>query len=262
LTEPLPLSGRVILVTRPRRQSRPLSEALRRLGATVVEAPAIEIEPPSDFRDLDEAIGRLGRYDWVIFTSANGVEAFFDRLAEVEPGASLKTQRFAAIGPATASSLRERGYEADLVPEKFVAEEVFHAIAGEADVSGKRFLLPRADIAREALPELLRAAGGIVDVVVAYRTVPAEEEMRRASRLVERGEVDMVTFTSASTARSFFAKVDPRAVEGRAVAASIGPITSRALRSLGVPPAVEAERFTTEGLVESILRYYFDRRGN
>lgn len=259
MTEVLPLSGRVILVTRPRRQSRPLADALRRLGATVVEAPAIEIEPPPDFRALDEAIGRLARYDWVIFTSVNGVEAFFDRLAEVMPSASLSSQKLAAIGPATASSLRERGLEAEVVPEKFVAEEVFHAIEGRGEISGKRFLLPRADIAREALPELLRAAGGMVDVVVAYRTVAAEEEMRRASSLVERGEVDMVTFTSASTARSFFAKVDPRLVEGRALAASIGPITSNALREIGVPPAVEAERFTTEGLVESILRYY---RGN
>lgn len=259
MTEALPLSGRTILVTRPRGQSRPLADSLRRLGATVVEAPAIEIEPPSDFHALDEAIGRLALYDWVVFTSVNGVEAFFDRLAEVAPRTSLGSQKLAAIGPATASGLREKGFEADVVPEKFVAEEVFRAIEGRGEISGKRFLLPRADIAREALPGMLRAAGGIVDVVVAYRTVPAEEEMRLASSLVERGEVDMVTFTSASTARSFFAKVDARAVEGRAVLASIGPITSNALRSLGVSPAVEAEPFTTEGLVESILRYY---RGN
>jgi uroporphyrinogen III methyltransferase/synthase len=259
LTEPLPLAGRTILVTRPRRQSRPLSDALRRLGATVVEVPAIEIEPPSDFRGLDEALGRLATYDWVVFTSVNGVEAFFDRLSETQPQTLSSSQKFAAIGPATAESLRERGFEAEVVPEKFVAEEVFRAIADRGELSGKRFLLPRADIAREALPDLLKASGAIVDVVVAYRTVADDEEMRRASALVERGDVDMVTFTSASTARSFFARVDPRAVEGRVRAASIGPITSNALRSLGVTPTVEAERFTTEGLVEAILRYY---RGN
>jgi len=256
LTEPLPLAGRTILVTRPRRQSRPLADALRLLGATVVEAPAISIEPPSDFRGLDEALGRAATYDWVVFTSVNGVEAFFDRLAEVRPQTLLSSQRFAAIGPATAESLRERGFEAEVVPEKFVAEEVFRAIAGRGEVSGKRFLLPRADIARKALPDLLRASGAIVDVVVAYRTVANDEEMRRAWELVERGAVDLVTFTSASTARSFFAEVDPRSVEGRTRAASIGPITSNALRSLGIAPAVEAERFTTEGLVEAILRYY------
>ncbi len=256
MTEPLPLLGRTILVTRPRRQSRPLADALRRLGATVIEAPAIEIEPPPDFRPLDEAIGRLATYDWVVFTSVNGVEAFFDRLSEVRPEAISSSPRLAAIGPATAESLRERGFEADVVPGKYTAEEVFRAIAGRGELSEKRFLLPRADIAREALPELLKAAGAIVDVVVAYSTVGNDGEMRRASELVGRGEVDMVTFTSASTARSFFAKVDPRAVENRARAASIGPITSSALRELGVTPTVEAERFTTEGLVEAILRHY------
>jgi len=256
VTEPLPLAGRTILVTRPRRQSRPLADALRRLGASVVEAPAIEIEPPSDFRPLDEAIGRLATYDWVVFTSVNGVEAFFDRLSEVRPEALSSSPKLAAIGPATAESLRERGFEADVVPGKYVAEEVFRAIADRGALSGKRFLLPRADIAREALPELLKAAGAIVDAVVAYRTVRNDGEMRRASELVERGEVDMVTFTSASTARSFFARVDPRAVENGARAASIGPITSNALRELGVTPTVEAERFTTEGLVEAILRHY------
>jgi uroporphyrinogen III methyltransferase/synthase len=256
LTEGLPLAGRTILVTRPRRQSRPLADALRRLGATVVEAPAIEIEPPSDFRGLDEALDRIATYDWVVFTSVNGVEAFFDRLAEVKPRTLIASQKFAAIGPRTSESLRERGFEAEVVPERYVAEEVFRAIADRAEVAGKRFLLPRADIAREALPDLLKASGAIVDVAVAYRTVPASEEMRRASELIERGEVDMVTFTSASTARSFFARVDARAVEGRLRAASIGPITSNALRSLGVSPAVEAERFTTEGLIDAILQYY------
>ena len=256
MTEPLPLAGRTILVTRPRHQSRSLADALQRLGATVVEAPAISIEPPSDFRPLDKALGRLATYDWVVFTSVNGVEAFFDRLSEVRPEALSSSPKLAAIGPATAESLRERGLDAAVVPEKYVAEEVFRALAGRGELSGKRFLLPRADIAREALPELLKAAGAIVDVVVAYRTVRNDGEMRRASELVERGDVDMVTFTSASTARSFFAKVDPRAVENRVLAASIGPITSRALLELGVAPTVEAERFTTEGLVEAILRHY------
>ncbi len=251
---PLPLAGRTILVTRPRRQSRPLADALRRLGAHVIEAPAIEIEPPSNFHPLDEAISRLETCDWLVFTSANGVDAFFDRLSEVRPETPIPKR--AAIGPATAESLRERGLEADVVPDKHVAEEVFRVLVDLGEVSGKRFLLPRADIARDALPDLLRAAGATVDVVVAYRTVSADEEMRRASELVEREAIDMVTFTSASTARSFFAHVNPRAVEGRMRAASIGPITSDALRSLGVAPAVEAERFTTEGLIEAILRYY------
>jgi uroporphyrinogen III methyltransferase/synthase len=250
----LPLAGRTILVTRPRRQSQPLADALRRLGATVVEAPAIEIEPPSDWKPLDEAISRLANYDWLVFTSVNGVEAFFDRLSEIRPGAP--PPRLAAIGPATEESLRDRGLRAEVVPKKHVAEELFRDIASRGEVAGKRFLLPRADIAREALPDLLRRAGATVDVVVAYRTVSAGEEMRRAAELVERGEVDAVTFTSASTARSFFGHVSPRSFEKRARAASIGPITSDALRSLGVTSVVEAERYTTEGLVEALVRCY------
>jgi uroporphyrinogen III methyltransferase/synthase len=243
-------------VTRPRPQARPLADALRRYGAEVVEAPAIRIEPPSDFRAFDEALRNVAGYDWVVFTSANGVDAFFDRISQVNPKAPLSSLKFAAIGPKTASSLRERGFEAAVVPERFVAEEVFRAIAARGEISQDRFLLPRADIAREALPDMLRGAGAIVDVVEAYRTVASNEEMSRASSLVERGEVDVVTFTSASTVRSFFAKIDLRAFRAKTKAASIGPITSAALRELGVVPEVEAERFTTEGLVEAILRYF------
>jgi uroporphyrinogen III methyltransferase/synthase len=256
LTESLPLAGRTILVTRPRHQSRPLTEALDRLGATVVEAPAISIGPPSDFSGLDEALRHLATYDWVVFTSANGVEAFFDRLAAVQPEGRVSTRRLAAIGPATAESLRERGLEPDVVPEKHVAEEVFRAIAAGGEVAGKRFLLPRADIAREALPALLRAAGAIVDAVSVYRTFANDEEMRQAASLVAGGDVAMVIFASASAVRSFFAKVDARFFHGRVAAASIGPITSDALRALGIEPEVEAEPSTTKALVEAIVRHY------
>lgn len=256
MTEGLPLAGRTILVTRPRHQSRPLTEALARLGATVVEAPAISIGPPSDFSVLDEALRRLATYDWVVFTSANGVEAFFDRLSAVQPAGRVSVQKLAAIGPATAESLRERGLEPDVVPEKHVAEEVFRAIAATGEVAGRRFLLPRADIAREALPELLRAAGAIVDAVAAYRTLSNDEEMLRAASLVERGDAAMVIFASASAVRSFFAKVDTRFFRGRVAAASIGPITSDALRALGIEPDVEASPSTTESLVDAIVRYY------
>lgn len=253
---PLPLAGRTILVTRPREKSRPLADALRKLGAEVVEAPAIRIEPPSDPSALDAALRRITAHDWVVFTSANGVDAFFDRIAVVNPGADLSSLRFAAVGPRTAASLRERGREADLVPERSVSEEVFRALAERFHLSGKRFLLPRASLARETLPDLLEAAGALVSSVEAYRTVPADEEMRGASRLVAEGVVDLAIFASASAVRSFFSKVDPRSFAGRGSAASIGPITSEALRELGVTPAIEAESFTAEGLVEAILRHY------
>jgi uroporphyrinogen-III synthase len=255
VSEALPLSGKCIVVTRPRHQSRPLAEALRALGARVIEAPAIGIEPPADFRALDGALDRLEQYDWVVFTSANAVDAFFDRRASLHADRPLPAVRFAAIGPATAESLAERGAAADVVPDRFVAEEVFRALARREDPSGKRFLLPRADIAREALPDLLRKAGGLVDVVEAYRTLPVASEVRRAAELVETGAVDIVTFTSASTARSFFTGVDPGTLRGRFAAASIGPITSGALREFGVEPRIEAENFSTEGLVEAIARF-------
>ncbi|HEY7820248.1 MAG TPA: uroporphyrinogen-III synthase [Vicinamibacteria bacterium] len=259
MSESKPLAGRTILVTRPRGRSASLASALRSLGAEVIEAPAIAIEPPADFGPLDRALSRLPTYDWLVFTSANAVDAVFDRLKEIRPNDSPSTRKVAAVGPATAESLRERGLEADLVPGKFVAEEVFRALLERGEVVERRFLFPAADIARETLPELLRGAGALVEVVVAYRTVPAGDVLKSASSLVERGDVDLVTFTSASTARSFFARVDPRALEGRTKTASIGPVTSAALRDLGVSPDVEAERSTTEGLVEAILRHY---RGN
>jgi uroporphyrinogen III methyltransferase / synthase len=258
-----PLAGKCIVVTRPRHQASSLSQALVELGARVVEAPAIRIEPPADFAPLDGAIAGIGRYAWVVFTSANGVDAFFDRLVQVNPAdAARELSRvcFAAIGPATAGSLRERGHDAAVIPERFVAEEVFRALQGRGEVAGKRFLLPRADIARRALPDLLRAAGARVDVVVAYRTRPATEEIARVAGLLGKEGVDVVTFTSASTARSFFSALDPKTVSGRFASASIGPITSKALRDLGVEPEIEAAEFTVPGLVEAIVRYVIQGR--
>ncbi len=251
----LRLEGKCVVVTRPRHQAHSLSQALGELGARVIEAPAIEIVPPSDFGPLDAALTDNDAYDWVVFTSANAVAAFFERLYRVNPEKDLTSLSFAAIGPATAESLRERGCEVAVIPDRFVAEEVFRALLGREQVAGKRFLLPRADIAREALPELLRAAGGRVDVVVAYRTLPATEEIGRVAALLGNDEVDVVTFTSASTVRSFFSALNPCSVAGRFAAASIGPITSKALRELGVEPAIEAASFDVPGLVQAIVRY-------
>jgi uroporphyrinogen III methyltransferase/synthase len=244
-----PLRGRRIIVTRPRHQAASLANALAALGADVIIAPAIKIEPPTDTAVLDAAISRADDYDWIVFTSVNGVEAFFERVA-CAPRAAL-----AAIGPATAEALSERGLEADVVPERFVAEEVFEALARRTELSGKRFLLPRADIARPALPNLLRGAGAEVDIAVAYRTVASSEDIARAIGFVLEGSVDAVTFTSGSTVRSFFAAADD-AARARVVPASIGPITSAALREQNVEPVIEAERYTTLGLVEAIREHF------
>ena len=144
---------------------------LEALGADVVKAPAIRIVPPESWQALDEALQRIASYDWIVFTSVNGVEVFYERSGRMPPA------HFAAIGPATAEAIAERGARAEVVPARFIAEAVFEALSEHTDVKGKRFLLPRADIAREALPNLLRAAGAEVDVVTAYRTLPATEEI-------------------------------------------------------------------------------------
>jgi uroporphyrinogen III methyltransferase/synthase len=249
-----PLRGKLIVVTRPRHQAGSLTAKLRELGAEVVEAPAIQIEPPEDWQPVDAALGRLDDYDWVVFTSVNAVEAFFGRLRAPLPA----RLHVAAIGPATADALVGRGVTPEVVPERFVAEDVYRAVSARADLGGKKFLLPRADIARQALPRLLREAGAEVDVVVVYRTVPARAEIARAAALVAEGKVDIVTFTSGSTVRSFFHEIDPKDLGGRPIAASIGPITSDALRELGVTPSIEALSFTTDGLVDAIVRHFIE----
>jgi uroporphyrinogen III methyltransferase/synthase len=253
-----PLRGWRIVVTRAREQAAELTASLRLRGADVIEAPAIRIEPPLDWTPLDGAIGRLERYDWIVFTSTNGVRFFMDRLHTLERQPSvLRQAKLAAIGPATRAELESHGLRADIVPKRFIAEEVFEALGRSGRLEGSRILLPRADIAREALPELLRAEGAHVDVVVVYRTVAAREEIRRAVDLVLEGEVDAVTFTSGSTVRSFFSVLeDTERLRGRFIPASIGPITSQALRDEGFPPGIEAEEYTSEGLVEAIVEYY------
>jgi len=256
------LRGRCVLVTRPRDQVMELAEGLRRRGATVVEAPAIRIEGPADGAPLDAALQRLEAFDWIVFTSANGVRAFLDRIRALNRALPDRRLQIAAIGPATAAALEAEGLRVDLVPERFVAEEVFEALRQTGPLKGKRMLLPRADIAREALPDLLRAAGAEVEVVVAYRTVTAVEEVSRALDLVNEGRVDVVTFTSGSTVRSFLsAAPNTGELRGKFASASIGPITSRALRDAGFEPDIEASVYTVDGLIEAIERYFSERGG-
>jgi uroporphyrinogen-III synthase len=252
LTEPLPLAGRTISslarAVSPGRWPTPF--AAWRHGRRGARDP---IEPPPTSA-LDEALGRLATYDWVVFTSVNGVEAFFDRLSEVSPRLSFFPE-VRAIGPATAESLRERGFEAEVVPEKFVAEEVFRAIADRGELG--QALSPARRHRPRSAPDLLRSSGAIVDVVVAYRTVPPTKRCD-GRRSWSSGARWTWSRSPPPRPRGAFRQGRPRRRRPRE-AASIGPITSNALRELGVTPTVEAERFTTEGLVEAILRHY---RGN
>jgi uroporphyrinogen III methyltransferase/synthase len=241
-----------VVVTRAREQAQEMCALLEELGAEPIEFPAIAVVPPADCTPLDEAIAALDRYDWVVFTSVNGVRSFWDRLATLGKNrGALAGVHIAAIGPATARALRDRGVAADFVPAKYVAEEI---AAGLGDVRGQRFLLPRADLAREALARLLREAGAAVDELVAYRTV-AGEGGSDVRAMLQRGEIDAVTFTSSSTVRYFLQRIGPEATRllDGVLIACIGPITARTAQQLGLHADVVAEEYTVGGLVRSLV---------
>ena len=236
-----PLAGVTVAVTRARAQASGLAERLRALGATVVETPAIRIVA------IDGPAPELGAYDLVCLTSPNGARLLFKRLSAAGRDArALAGTRVAAIGPGTASALREHGVIADIVPERFVAEGLLDALA---DVPVSRALIARAVEARDVLPEALRARGAVVDVLALYETVA---EALSESELAAAREADYVTFTSSSTVRFFFDAVGPEPL-ARARLVSIGPVTSGALRERGLEPDVEATRHDVEGVIDALL---------
>ncbi len=229
-----PLSGRRIVITRPAGDAERLAERLRALGAVPIVAPAIRIEftdPPA----LDAALADLARFDWMVFTSRNGVEAVFRRARRITG------PRIAAIGPATAAALRERGVGADLIPDEYVAEAVLGALG---DVRGLRILLPRADIARRALTDGLRARGADVVEIAAYRT-----RAGGGARPSLDG-ADAVTFTSSSTVRGF---LEAGPVPEGAKVVCIGPVTARTARALGLAVTAVAAVYTEDGLIAALL---------
>ncbi|HSU17108.1 uroporphyrinogen-III C-methyltransferase [Longimicrobium sp.] len=254
-----PLSGRCIVVTRARAQASEFAATLERLGAEVLQLPVIRIVPPADPAPLREAAARAETFDWIVFTSVNGVEHFFRELAGMGRDArALGAARVCAIGPATAAEAAKHGIRADLVPDEFVAEAAVEALAA-AGVDGKRILLPRAEIARAVLPDGLRARGAEVVEVVAYRTVQDGAGADEVRRRLDAGEVDLVTFTASSTVRNFASLVG--ADVGRAKVASIGPVTSQTVREMGMAVEVEAAEYTIPGLVEAIRGFYAESAG-
>jgi len=254
--EERPLFGHRVLVTRTRQQASALSRRLRPLGAEPVELPTIEIAPPADWAPLDAAIQGLHApgFDWIVFTSVNGVSAFFERLDRAGLDArALAGTRLAAIGPATAASLTEHSVRADCVPGEYVAEAVAAALG---DVTGKRVLLPRADIARQALTDLLRSGGATVVEVDAYRTVqPAVNKDELSSLLTS---ITLATFTSSSTVRNLASMARtaglrlPEAISHTTVAC-IGPITAATARQEGLPVHIVAKEYTIDGLIRAIV---------
>lgn len=255
-----PLLGWRVLVTRPAHQAEGLARLLEARGAEAVRFPVIRIVPPSDPRPLERAVEALSSYDWLLFTSANGVTAFRDRLRESGgDGRNLAGIRVAAIGPATAETLLTVGIRADVVPDEFVAESLLKALAAHGPWQDARVLLPRAREARDALPRGIESLGATVDVVEAYRTVPVPATNAVALREeLERGQVDLVTFTASSAVRAFWSAVGTL---GRARAVAIGPITAGTARELGIEPARVAAEYTAEGLVDACAALVRDESG-
>lgn len=248
-----PLAGVSVVVTRAREQAGELSAKLEALGAEVIEFPTIEIRPADDYRALDAALANLPAYDWLIFTSVNGVKFFQERLELRDRNLGAFRGQVCAIGPATLKAVERLGLKADLVPEEYVAESMVAAFSAH-DLSGKRILLPRAAVARDLAPAELARRGARVDVVEAYRTGVPRGTMERVREIFfgER-KPDWITFTSSSTVANFVGAAGGHTLEGVKIA-SIGPVTSATARKYGLEVTVEASPYTTDGLVAAIVR--------
>ena len=260
----LPLSGRRILVGRARHQASALSTGLRELGAQVVEIPFIEIRKPRSYQPLDSALKNLPAYDWLILTSANGVDALWQRLRKLRLAKKhLKHLKVVAIGPATRKAIEKRGIKVDVVPAEYIAESVVESLRDQ--VAGKRVLLARAKVARDVIPRELRNLGAGVDVVEAYETVIPQSSRTRLRTILRdpKRAPDVITFTSSSTVRNFVTLLGRKVSSGRrrdarpspmdAIRmASIGPVTSSTLRELGLRVDIEAVNYTIPGLIKAI----------
>lgn len=252
------LRGVQVLVGRTRHQAGALSAGLKDLGADVIEIPFLEIRPPRSYQPLDTALERIREFDWLILTSANGVEALAARMKQLAiPAARMEHLKIAAIGPATREAIEKLGLEVSVVPRRYVAESVVESL--ETRVQGQRILLARARVARDVIPRELRKLGAEVEVVEAYETVLPESSRTLLEALFENAQTrpDVITFASSSSVKNFVALLGGRArptdrdFEGIRFA-SIGPITSATLRGLGLPVDIEAAEFTIPGLIRAI----------
>jgi uroporphyrinogen III methyltransferase/synthase len=250
-----PLEGKRVLVTRPRGQAGSLSAHLAILGAEVVLLPAIEIREPADWSKADQALGAVSSYAWIVFTSANGVHAFMKRLKDLghDQGA-LHSAQFAVMGPGTADALRSYQLQADVVPSEYRSEGLVEALAERA--AGKSVLLVRADRGREILTQELGKTARVTQIVV-YSQVDALDSTSPAMASLRRGDIDYVTLTSSSIARAFIEALDDSArlpiKSGRTGIVTISPVTSEAVRKLGLDIAGEASVYTMEGLAAALV---------
>ncbi|PYJ02832.1 MAG: uroporphyrinogen-III C-methyltransferase [Verrucomicrobia bacterium] len=254
--EQRPLFAQRIVVTRTREQASQLTHRLRDLGADVLEIPTIRIEPPDDRQPLRESLEGIGEYDWAIFTSPNAVAAFFDYfLKAFEDVRALGNIRLAAVGPATASKLRELHLRVDLMPEESLASKIAGALRKYESLENLRILLARAQVANPDLPRQLEDLGAIVDDIPVYKTVLETEDLTGAAARLLEGGSDWITFTSSSTVENFHARFNLPDLLRRfpgARLASIGPETSKAIAALGFKPSVEARHHNIDGLVKAL----------
>jgi uroporphyrinogen III methyltransferase/synthase len=257
-----PLKGKTVLITRPRAQSGEMTRYIEQLGATVIHCPTIEIAEPVSWAALDAAIEELATYDWLVFTSANGAEFFFRRLAEKrrDLAASINTV-ICAIGPATAKAIEKAGIRVDVIAEDSKAEGALATIiehtGGENKIRGLRFLIPRARIAREVLPVELSNLGAYVNAVEAYQTVKPDVKTDAIVRLFTEGAVDAITFTSSSTVSNFAALVgadDLSTLLQDTLVACIGPVTAATAIGHGITNVIQPDVYNATAMVEALVK--------
>lgn len=258
-----PLLGKTVVVTRARAQSAEITNRLEALGATVIHCATIEVAPPDSWAALDSAIQNLPEYDWLVFTSANGVESFFRRLREkrTEGNPHTTAQIICAIGPATAQALKAEGARTNVVASESTAEGALAAIidyvGGPERIRGLNFLIPRARVAREVLPDGLRRLGARVNSVEAYQTIRPDIEPKIIRRLFKEQSIDAITFTSSSTVSNLAALVGPEDLSGllaNTIAVCIGPVTAETAAKHGVAKIVHPHEYNTKSLVDSIVK--------
>ena len=252
--EHLPLFGKTVVVTRKGDQAESMMDRLQELGAEPFFFPVIETIAPDDWSPLDDALNNLSQYDGLIFTSVNGVRFFADRLKAIEQDIrELKGIRIFTIGPKTAEAVRDLGIRVDVVPENFVAESLIESIE---NIKGQRFLLPRAKVAREILPEQLRKMGAVVDVVPAYQTILPSPSTSALEKRLKEGSIDVITFTSSSTVKNFLTLMGDKSEIKKAKIACIGPITAKTAQDAGLNVDIMPEQYTVSSLLDAIEIFF------
>jgi uroporphyrinogen III methyltransferase/synthase len=252
---PLPLTGRRILITRAQEQAEEFSRLLENYGAQVIPFPTIEIAPPGEWQPLDKTIEKLDSYDWAIFTSVNGVRSFTQRLHDKGKGVdALAGKKICAIGPRTQRELETRGLTVTFMPTEYKAEGVIEGLKTRG-IKGQKILLPRARGARKILPEALQEVGAIVDEVEAYQAVKPSKSNESLAVILKQG-IDVVTFTSSSTVRNFMELLSDKSVMSGVKIAVIGPITAETARSYGLEPHITPGEYTIPALVQAIVEHF------